>query len=140
MMLLPIVLATFLLFINDGITPSAEASIIGSSCSQHGIIEKHNGKLLCMCNGKEVKQDQYCQKGMIFSVQSGLLEITITRGNDSAEQLNTPGTESLAHKTITQPIQAIQARPIAITRGIQSIEKEPPATKALAFPNQCFDQ
>ena len=138
-MFLPIILTIFYsTFLNGFIyIPSAEASIVGSSCSQNGIIEKQDGKLLCMCDGKEVKQDEYCQKAMIFSVHSGLLEITINRGNDSHEQPNILETESLTHKSSIKPLRALRVQSVSVTRGIQSIdEKEPSLLPSSA--NQCI--
>lgn len=138
-MFLSTLLTIFLFFITGEVLPSAEASIVGSSCSQNGIIEKHGDRLVCMCAGKEVGPDQYCQTGMLFSVQSGLLEIVINKGNDSPEQLNTRDTESLVHRPIIRPTS--QARPVAVTRGIQSIdEKESAPIKVFPVKNQCLKQ
>ena len=136
-MFLSTLLIIFLLSLNSGI-PSAQASLVGSSCSYNGIIEKHGNKLVCMCNGKEVGPNQYCQKGMIFSTQDGLLEITINKGNNSPEQpINAQKTESPAYKPITKPPArpvAVQARPVAANRSIQSIDEK---TLVKTLPLEC---
>ena len=142
MMFLPIILtifySTFLIngFIN--FIPSAEASIEGSACSQDGIIEKHDEKLLCMCNGIEVQQDQYCKKGIIHSIEYDLMEITITKGNDSPKKPVQRKPNPLPVKSIANTYP--QAKPAPTSRGIQSIEKEPSSVKLPSSVHQCISK
>ena len=138
MMFLPIVLTIFYsIFLVDGshFIPSAEASIEGSACSQNGIIEKHDDKLLCMCNGSEVRQDQYCKKGIIYSVKYDLIEIVINSGNDSPKQSIHREPGPLPVKSIASTYKSPQ--PASATRAIQSVEKESPPAQSAPSTNQC---
>ena len=138
-MFLPIVLTIFYsIFLIDGshFIPSAEASIEGSACSQNGIIEKHDDKLLCMCNGSEVRQDQYCKKGIIFSIKYDLMEIVINSGNVSPKKsIHRESDPFLPVKAIAGTYKSPQ--PASIIRAIQSVEKEPPPAQSSSSTNQC---